>query len=91
MIGNFDEAVGIKAKASSHKHKSSEKDEGLILADLLAIKPFESIDGRLHECFKDMSSDPLATLDNAAFNDWLNKHKKNITKHGPIDTLEDED
>jgi hypothetical protein len=69
IIGNFDEVVGIKAKASSHKHKSSEKDEGLILADLLAIKPFESIDGRLHECFKDMSSDPLATLDNAAFND----------------------
>ncbi len=91
IINNFDEAVGIKAKASSHKHKSSEKDESLILSDLLTMKPFASINGRFHECFRDASSDPLATLDNAAFNEWLNRHKRNITKHGPVDTLEDED
>ena len=91
IIENFDEVIGIKKKSSSHKHKSSEKDESLILSDLLPLKPFASINGRFHEGFKDASSDPLATLDKAAFNDWLNKHKKNITKHGPVDTLEDED
>ena len=91
IIENFDEVVGIKKKASSHKHKSSEKDESLILSDLLPLKPFVSINGRFHEGFEDVSSDPLATLDKAAFNDWLNKHKKNITRDGPVDALEDED
>ncbi len=35
IIRNFDEAVAIKKKDSSHKHKSSAKDENLILFDLL--------------------------------------------------------
>ena len=76
-------------KASSHKHKSSEKDESLILSGLLPLKPFASINGHFHEGFKDASSDSLATLDKAAFDDWLNKHKKNITKYGPV--VEDQD
>ena len=91
IINNFDEVIGIKEKGSSHKHKSSEKDESLILSDLFPLKPFASINGRFHDGFKDASSDPLATLDRAAFSDWLNRHKKNITKHGPVETLDDED
>ena len=91
IINNFDEVIGIKEKRSSHKHKSSEKDESLILSDLFPLKPFASINGRFHDGFKDASSDPLATLDRAAFSDWLNRHKKNITKHGPVETLDDED
>jgi hypothetical protein len=46
---------------------------------------------RFHDGFTDVSSDTLATLDNAAFHDCLNKHKRNITKHGPVDTSEDEE
>ena len=85
IINNFDIAVGIKKKASSHKHKSSEKDENIILSDLLELKPFASINDHLHEGFTDISSDTLATLDNAAFYDsQLNKHKRNITKHVPV-------
>ena len=92
IIKNFDASVGIKRKSSFHKHKSSEKDENIILSDLLGLKPFSSINNRCHEGFADASSDTLATLDKAAFNDWLNRHKKNIIKHGPVETLsEDED
>ena len=40
IINNFDEVIGIKKKGSSHKHKSSEQDESLILSDLLPLKPF---------------------------------------------------
>ena len=91
IIKNFDASVGIKRKSSSHKHKSSEKDENIILSDLLGLKLFSSINNRCHEGFTDASSDTLATLDKAAFNDWLNRHKKNIIKHGPVETSEDED
>ena len=61
------------AKASSHKHKSSEKDEN-ILSDLLELKPLvTSINDHFHEGFTYryiLSSDTLATLDNAAFHDY---------------------
>jgi hypothetical protein len=84
--------VAIKKKDSSHKHKSSAKDEKLILFDLLELKPFENINDRCHEGFTDVSSDTLATLNEAAFNEWLDRHKRNIVKHGPVDVLsEDED
>ena len=92
IIRNFDEAVAIKKKDSTHKHKSSAKDENLILFDLLELKPFEDINDRCHEGFTDVSSDTLATLNEAAFNERLYRHKKNIVKHGPVDVLsEDED
>ncbi len=61
IIRNFDEAVAVKKKDSSHKHKSSAKDESLILFDLLKLKPFKDFDDRCHEGFTDVSSDTLAT------------------------------
>jgi hypothetical protein len=90
IITNFDVAMKIKKPASSHKHKSSEKDENIILADLLQLKPFESIDGRFHEGFPSASSNTLAALNEKAFHDWLKKHKKNLIKHGPIE-MDDDD
>ena len=92
IIRNFDEAVAVKKKDSSRKHKSSAKDENLILFYLLKLKPFEDIDDRCDEGFTDVSSDKLATLNEAAFNEWLDRHKKAIVKYGPVDVLsEDED
>ena len=93
IIRNFDEAVAIKKQDSTHKHKSSAKDENLILFDLLELKPFEDINDQCHEGDTlATSSDTLATLNEAAFNEWLDRHKKNIVKHGPVDVLsEDED
>jgi hypothetical protein len=60
IIRNFDVALKIKKSASSHKHKSSEKNENIIQADPLQLKPFESIDGRFYEGFPSASSDTLA-------------------------------
>jgi hypothetical protein len=62
IIRNFDVAMKIKKPESSRKHKSSEKNENIILADLLQLKPFESIDGRFYEGFPSASSDTLAAL-----------------------------
>ncbi len=91
IIRNFDEAVALKKKDSSHKHKSSAKDENLILFDLLKLKPFEDIDDRCHEGFTDVSSDILATLNEAAFNEWLDRHKKDIVKYGPVDVFSEDE
>jgi hypothetical protein len=91
IIRNFDEAVAVKKKDSSHKHKSSAKDESLILFDLLKLKPFKDFDDRCHEGFTDVSSDTLATLNEAAFNEWLDRHKKDIVKYGPVDVLSEDE
>jgi hypothetical protein len=52
-----------------HKHKSSEKDENIILSDFLELKLFASINDHFHEGFTVIASGTLATLDNAAFHD----------------------
>ena len=91
-IDRVSRAAGGTAEIIKNFDAAVEKDENIILSDLLGLKPFSSINNRCHEGFADASSDTLATLDKAAFNDWLNRHKKNIIKHGPVETLsEDED
>lgn len=67
IIRNFDEQVGVKARSSSHSHKSSTYDEQQVLGDLIQLKPFLSIENRKHDCFPDASSDTLATLKWDAF------------------------
>ena len=38
IVNRFDLATGIKAKSSSHSHKSSLKDENTIISGLLRVK-----------------------------------------------------
>ena len=56
LVKNLDLALGIKSKSSHHSHKSSLKDEKIIIDDLIELKPFEHIDNRQHESFEDASS-----------------------------------
>ena len=62
-IQNFDHQVGKTNPSSSHNHKSSEIDEGIVLKDLQDLKPFDSIPNRKHDSFQDISADPLTSLD----------------------------
>ena len=92
IVKAVDSALGIKAKSSDHSHKTSLKDENIIISDLVGLKPFKYIEGREHEGFPDASSDTLNTLDYTAFHEWLNRHKKNLLKRAPVDSSsEDED
>ena len=92
IVNKFDLATGIEAKSSSHSHKSSLKDENIIISDHLRLKPFEIIDGRQHEGFPAASSDTLSTLNYEAFHEWLKRHKRNFLKHVPVDLCsKDED
>ena len=92
IVKAVDSALGVKAKSSDHSHKTSLKDESIIISDLVGLKPFKYIEGREHDGFPDASSDTLNTLDYTAFHEWLNRRKKNLLKRAPIDSSsEDKD
>lgn len=91
IVKNFDSSMGIKSKSSSHSHKASVKDENIIIDDLMELKPFEHVENREHESFSDASSDTLHTLDYDAFCEWLERHKKNLLKRGPVDVSSDDE
>ena len=88
-VQNFDNQVGKTNPSSSHSHKSSEIDEGILLNDLHELKPFDSIPNRKHDSFQDISADPLATLDKVDLDKWLRKHKRNLMLDAPL--MQDEE
>lgn len=90
-VQNFDHQVGKTNPSSSHSHKSSEIDEGILLNDLRELKPFDSIPNRKHDSFQDISADPLATLDQADLHKWLRKHKRNLMLDAPLMQDEEDD
>ena len=69
IVKAVDSALGVKAKSSDHSHKTSLKDENIIISDLVGLKPFMYIEGREHDGFPDASSDTLNTLDYTAFHE----------------------
>ena len=46
VVKSFEKQVNLHRSSSTHSHKSSDNDERLILADLRALKPFNTIEGR---------------------------------------------
>jgi hypothetical protein len=46
VVESFEKQVNLHRSSSTHSHKSSDNDERLILADLRALKPFNTIEGR---------------------------------------------
>ena len=78
-VQNFDHQVGKTNPSSSHGHKSSEIDEGILLNDLRELKPFDSIPNRKHDSFQDQ-----VDLDK-----WLRKQKRNLMLDAPL--MQDEE
>ena len=87
---NYDKQVNRPVHSSSHSHQSSVLDDKKILADLRTLKPFNTIPNRKHDSFQEISSDPLATLDETELARWLSRHKKNLLLDAPI-ILDNED
>ena len=71
---NYDQQVNRPVHSSSHSHQSSVLDDKKILADLRTLKPFNTIPNRKHDSFQEISSDPLATLDETELARWLSRH-----------------
>ena len=90
IVENYDQQVNRVDHASAHSHQSSVSDEKKILADLRTLKPFGTVPNRKHESFQDISSEPLATLDETELAKWLSRHKKNLLMDAPF-IYDDED
>ena len=90
IVENYDQQVKRGIHAPSHSYQSSVSDEKKILADLRTLKPFDTIPNRKHESFQEISSEPLATLDEIELAKWLSRHKKNILMDAPF-IYDDED
>lgn len=76
----FDKCSGINKKSRKHSHKSSDKDELLMLADLRKEKPFVLKPGRSHFSFPDIPRFVTCHLDREGLLAWLNHHKKQVSK-----------
>lgn len=90
IVENYDQ-VDRGFHASSHSHQSLVSDEKKILADLQTLKPFDRVPSRKHESFQEISSEPLATLDETELGKWLLRHKKNLLLDAPLICEEDDE
>ena len=84
IVENYDEQVNRGVHAASHSHQSSVSDEKKILADLRTLKPFDTVPNQMHVSFQEITSEPLATLDETELAKWLARHKKNLLMNAPV-------
>ena len=84
VVEAFESQVRMTRKSSTHTHKSATTDEVLILRDLRSLRPFNVEDDRTFESFVGISHDPTHSLDKIKFNEWIERHKKNILLHYPV-------
>lgn len=76
VVENFDTQINWAAPlATSHSHKSAAANKRKVQLDLRILKPFNPYPNRVHDSFQ-ISSDPLATLDEVELDRWLNRHKE---------------
>jgi hypothetical protein len=83
VVESFEKQVNLHRRSSTHSHKSSDNDERLILADLRAMKPFNTVEGRSFDSFVGVSCDPTHLFDEVKFKTWIDRHKNNILMHYP--------
>ncbi|CAH3178659.1 unnamed protein product, partial [Porites lobata] len=60
---NFDVQIQRETQSSSHSHRTTAADEGIVMADLRVIKPFTSVPNTVHESFPDIHPNPLISVD----------------------------
>jgi hypothetical protein len=91
IVEAFTKQVSIRQKSSSHSHKSSVRDEKMIMADLRCLRPFHQVSGRKFDSFEEVSHNPTSSLDEEKFVAWINSHKKNMLMHFPSSENDTED
>ena len=90
VVDVFEDQTFMKPKSSAHSHRSATEDEEKVLHDLQKLKPFFLVPGCSHSSFVGISADPLNYLDEK-FNEWLQRHQKNISLHFPTHGDEEND
>ena len=51
----------------------------------IQLRPFKTQASRKYDSFPAIASDPLHDLDMQEFTKWLERHKKNLLYHAPIE------
>ena len=91
IVETFDAEVSLHTQSSSHAHKSASEDERKILKELRKLRPFHHTAGREHASFPNVTSNPIHALNEVDFQAWLEKHKRNIEIHFPLNDHEDDE
>ena len=63
---NFDVQIQRETQSSSHSHRTTAADEGIVMADLRVVKPFTSVPNTVHESFPDIHPNPLISVDDTS-------------------------
>ena len=63
---NFDVQIQRETQSSSHSHRTTAADEGIVMADLRVVKPFTSVPKTVHESFPDIHPNPLISVDDTS-------------------------
>ena len=78
IVENFDEQTGVSPQSSSHTHRSSDRDEQVILQDLRRLRPFKIVPSRMHPSFPDCVTHPIEKVDFVELHAWLKDHMQKM-------------
>ena len=56
IVDNYDETTTVTEPSRQHSVPYSQKDQDMIVQDLLSAKIFDEIPGRSHSCFPNLHS-----------------------------------
>ena len=76
---NFDTTMQIHKSSTRHTQRTSYDDEIEIIKDLLVLKPFHFISGRVHASFPDIKRAPSRYMTLVEHNNWLDDHIKKMS------------
>ena len=69
----------IHKSSTRHTQRTSYDDEIEIIKDLLVLKPFHFISGRIHASFPDIKRAPSRYMTLVEHNNWLDDHIKKMS------------
>ena len=84
---NFDRSAGIHGDSIHHTAKSSKKDQGLVLQQLIGSKVFSYIPGRKHASFPDIKPNLAQSIDTKSLFKWLDTNKQKLAQQIELENL----
>ena len=84
---NFDKSAGIHADSVHHATKSSKKDQGLVVQQLVDSNVFAYIPGRKHTAFPEIKPNLAQSIDTKSLFKWLDTNKVKLAKKIELENL----
>lgn len=71
LINNFDLQNNVASISGVHNEKSMEKDLNMIIKELQEIRAFKVTSDKVHDSFKNLSTNLIRTLDEKSVKGWM--------------------